>query len=222
MSKFMIIFLRHDESVHREEDGAVRYDDLEELLKSRFAATSHWLSQARISFLAKGGGQKKRFQYCLNPHSFEHFLCCRAIHGHSGGTLVDPALHDNVLLLDDFVEYVYHIGNANGMLSIIQCGLTLGGKSLSRDRPCAFFTAVNPLYAHQNQEEVQNDLDKPRIAVYNNTWRIHQNTVNWCNLKLAQRKGLQFYQTRSNAIALFNTLPAICFDKVVYLKTGEE
>ena len=39
--------------------------------------------------------------------------------------------------------------------------------------------------------------------------RIHQNTVYWCNLKLAKEKGLQFYQTRSHAIAIFNTLPAI-------------
>ena len=46
-------------------------------------------------------------------------------------------------------------------------------------------------------------VDKPRITVYRNTWRVHQNTVYWGTLKLAQRKGLQFYQTRSHAIALF-------------------
>ena len=33
---------------------------------------------------------------------------------------------------------------------------------------------------------------------------------------------MQFYQTRSNAITLFNTLPAICIEKVIYMKTGEE
>ena len=47
-------------------------------------------------------------------------------------------------------------------------------------------------------------------------------TFFWCNLKLAQRKGLQFYQTRSHAIAFFNTLPAICIEKVVSMKTGED
>ena len=83
------------------------------------------------------------------------------------------------------------------------------------------FTAVNPMYTHQNQEEVQYDLDKHRIPVYKNTWRIYQNTVYWCNLKLTQRKGLQFYQTRSNAIALFSTLPAICIEKMVDMKTGD-
>ena len=72
MSKFIIRLLRDDESVHREEDGAVRFDHLAELFKSRFAANSHWSIQAWISFLAEGGGQKKRFQYCLNPHSSEN------------------------------------------------------------------------------------------------------------------------------------------------------
>ena len=35
------------------------------------------------------------------------------------------------------------------------------------------------------------------------------------------RKGLTFYQTRSNAIILQETLPAYCIPKVVRLKTGE-
>ena len=85
-----------------------------------------------------------------------------------------------------------------------------------------FYTALNPMYTNQYQDEVQYDLDKPRIGVYKSTWKIHQNTVYWCNLKLAQRKGLQFYRTRSNAITLFNTLPAICIEKVVNMKAGEE
>ena len=50
----------------------------------------------------------------------------------------------------------------------------------------------------------------------------HQNTVYWCKLKLAQKKGLQFYQTRSHAIVLYNTLPAICIEKAVCMKTKEE
>ena len=41
-------------------------------------------------------------------------------------------------------------------------------------------------------------------------------------MKVAQKKGLQYYQTRSNAIILYDTLPAICIKKVVYMKSGEE
>ena len=52
-------------------------------------------------------------------------------------------------------------------------------------------------------------------------WKIHQNTVYWCKWKVAQKKELQFYQTRSNAIILYNTLPAICIETVVYMKSRE-
>ena len=40
--------------------------------------------------------------------------------------------------------------------------------------------------------------------------------------KLAQKTGLQFYQTRSHSIVLYNTLPAICIEKAVCMKTKEE
>ena len=84
--------------------------------------------------------------------------------------------------------------NAFEMHSIIKSGLIPGGKSLRTDRQSVFFTAVNPMYARQNLEEVEDDLDKPRIAPCRHTWKAHHNTVFWCNLKLAQRKGSQFYQ----------------------------
>ena len=66
------------------------------------------------------------------------------------------------------------------------------------------------------------DLTKPRIAPYKNTWKRSQNTVCWCNLKLAQERGLQFYQTRSRAVVLYNTLPAACIEKAVCMKTTDE
>ena len=43
----------------------------------------------------------------------------------------------------------------------------------------------------------------------------------WVDINLAIRKGLTFYQTRSNAIILQESLPAFCIPKVVRLKTGE-
>ena len=178
--------------------------------------------QAWIAFWAKGEGPKKRFQYCLKLNSSKHFMYFKAIKGHSGGSLVDPTLQDNVLLPNEFAEYIHHVGNAHDMHSIIQDGLLPGGKSLKRDKQSVSFTAVNPMHAREDLEEVQYDLDQPRFAVYKNTWKIHQNTVYWCNLKLAQRKGLEFYQTRSHAIALFNKLPAICIEKVENVKTGED
>ena len=52
-------------------------------------------------------------------------------------------------------------------------------------------------------------------------WKKHQNTVYWVDINLALKKGLKFYQTRSNAIILHEKLPAYCIPKVVRMETGE-
>ena len=102
----------------------------------------------------------------LERNSSKHFLYFQAIHGHSGGTLVDPTLQDNVLLPDGIAENIYHIGKAHDMHSIIHSELIPGGKSQKGQAVSVFFTAVNAMYASQDLEEVQYDLDKPRITVY--------------------------------------------------------
>ena len=61
-------------------------------------------------------------------------------------------------------------------------------------------------------------------VVHNNlhkAWKRHQDAVYWVDINLAIQKELTFYQTRSNAIILQETLPAFCIPKVVRLKTGE-
>ena len=47
VSKFMIRLLRHEGNIPREDDGAVRFDDLIEKFKVKFAGTSIWLCLAR-------------------------------------------------------------------------------------------------------------------------------------------------------------------------------
>ena len=71
-------------------------------------------------------------------------LFLRAIHGHSGENQIDPLLHDNVLLLSDFAEYIYHVGSSHDMHSIIQPGLILGGKDVKEGRQTVFFTWRSP------------------------------------------------------------------------------
>ena len=66
------------------------------------------------------------------------------------------------------------------------------------------------------------DLEAPRLACYKQkTWKEHQNTVYWVDIKLAQKKGLKFYQTRSNAIVFYDTLPAYCIPRAVMVGSGE-
>ena len=171
--------------------------------------------------LAKRRKSQEKIPVLRGSSSPESLLYLRAIQGHSGGKHIDPTLQDSVLLPDDFAEHIYHVGNCHDLHSIILSGLIPGGKSIKIEKHAVFFTAVNPMFVDQHKE-VEYDLTTPRIAVYNKHWKIHQSTMYWCNLTVPQKNRLQFYQTRSNAIVFHNTLPAICIEKVVNMKSGEE
>ena len=144
----------------------------------------------------------------------------RALQGHSGCNLIDPTLQDNVVIASNFFQYIYHVGCAFNLQSIINSGLIPGGQNLSY-RQTVFFLPVNPM--DKNHKDPENiDLGAPRLARYMQTaWKKHQNTVYWVRIKLAQKKGLKFYQTQSNAIILHETLPAYCIPKAVRMETGE-
>ena len=88
-------------------------------------------------------------------------------------------------------------------------------------RQTVLFLPVNPMDKdHKDPETI--DLEAPRLARYMHTaWKKHQNTVYWVDINLALKKGLKFYQTRSNAIILYNTLPACGIPKAVRMETGE-
>ena len=76
---------------------------------------------------------------------------------------------------------------------------------------------------HKNhQDPIELDLTKSRFASYKQKkWKRHQDTVYWVDIQLAQRKGLKFYQTRCNAIILYDTLSAYRIPKFVVMETGE-
>ena len=66
------------------------------------------------------------------------------------------------------------------------------------------------------------DLSVPRRTQYvHKAWKRHQDVVYWVDIHLAIEKGLKFYQTRSNAIILQETLRAYCMPNVVRMEIGE-
>ena len=169
--------------------------------------------------MAGGGGHKKRLQYCADP-SGQEILYLRALQGHSGRNLIDPSLQDNVLIPNNFFEYIYQIGCAINLHSITNSGLISGGQNSSRDRQMVFLTSVDLMKKdHRDPQEL--DLTKPRLASYTQKWKSHQDTVYWVDFQLAQRKGLKLRQTRSNAIVFCDTLPAYCIPKAITMETGE-
>ena len=216
VSKQLSTLLRHGHL--REENGAIEFWRLQDYLRNEFVHSQHWSDDVWKGKMAKRGGNKKIFQYCTDP-SGQEILYLRALQG-SGRNLINPSLQDNVLIPDDFFEYMCHVGCAINLHSIINSGLIPGGQNLSK-RQAVFFLLVNPMdKEHKDPETV--DLKAPRLAQYMQTaWQKHQNTVYWVDIRLDQKKGLKFYQTRSNAIILYNTLPAYCIPKAIKMETQE-
>ena len=89
------------------------------------------------------------------------------------------------------------------------------------NRQTVFFLHVDSMDKnHKDPDTI--DLSVPRNAQYmHKAWKKHQNTVYRVDINLALKKGLKFYQTRSNAIILHETLPAYCIPQVVRMETGE-
>ena len=88
-------------------------------------------------------------------------------------------------------------------------------------RQTVFCLPIDSRDKHHKDPEYT-DFSVPHRARYvHNAWKKHQDAAFWTDIDLAIRKGLTFYQTRSNAIILQGTLPAYCIPKVERLKTGE-
>ena len=83
---------------------------------------------------------------------------------HSGRNLIDPLLQDNVVFQSNFFQYIYHVGCAFNLHSIISSGLTLGGQNLN-NRQTVFFLLVYPM--DKNHKDLDTiDLNAPRHAQY--------------------------------------------------------
>ena len=218
VSKKLIHLLRHG-SLPRDNHGAIEFWRIQDNLQQHFLYCHHWSDEKWKSSMAGGGREKKRFQYCSG--SSGTILYLRALQGHSGRRFLDPSLQDNVIIPDGFFKYIYHVGCAINLHSIIDSGLIPGGQKLI-NRQTVFFLPVDPMdQEHKDLDTI--DLEAPRLAQHmHKTWKKHQNTVYWVDINLALKKGLKFCQTRSNAIIIHETLPAYCIPKVVRMETGED
>ena len=218
LSKKVISLLRHNQTLQREDDGAIEFYKIKLYLRNHHSQIQVRSDDRWKACLAAGGGSKRRYQYGSDDSG--RILYFRALQGHCGSNLIDPTLQDNVVIGTGIFHYIYHIGCAFNLHSIINNGLIPGGQDLSR-RQTVFFLPIDPRDEnHKDPEHV--DFSVPRRAQYvHSAWKTHQDAVFWVDIDLAIREGLTFYQTRSNAIILQGTLPANCISKVVRLKTGE-
>ena len=138
--------------------------------------------------LCKGGGAKKRFQSYVNPDSSNQFLYLRAIQRHQQKVSLFLRCKTMYCYRKDLPSTSATSGTRT--ISIKRNGLIPGGTSLKRGRQAVFIRTVNPMEDVHGIRETPCYVRKPRITPYKNTWIRPQNTVCWCNLKLAQEKGL--------------------------------
>ena len=108
MAKRLNTLFRHG---RLEEDGATEFWRLKDDLSEQISA--------------QGGGNKKRFQYCTDP-SGQEILYFRVLQGHSRRNPIDFTLQDNVLIPNNFFEYIHHIGCAVSANSITNSGFIAG------------------------------------------------------------------------------------------------
>ena len=105
--------------------------------------------------------------------------------------------------------------------SIMNSGLIPGGQNLS-NRQTKFFLVVKIVDKRtQNSGDDRLECTASCTVFASSMEETSKHGVCAVDIKLAQMKGLKFYQTRSNAIILYNTLPAYCIPRVVRMDTGE-
>ena len=161
LSKKVVNLFRHNQKLHREEDGAVQFYKIKFHLRDHHLQIQNWSDDRWKACLAAGGGSKRRYQYCSDNSGTILYL--RALQGHSGSNLIDPRLQDNVVIGTGIFHYIYHIGCTFNLHSIINNGLVPGGQNLSRRRTVFFFLPVDPRKEdHKDPEYI--DYSAPRLA----------------------------------------------------------
>ena len=160
VSKKVINLLRHNQTLQREEDGAIEFYKIKFYLRNHHSQIQVWSDDRWKACLAAGGGSKRRYQYCSDISGTILYL--RALQGHSGRNLIDPLVQDNVIIQRGLFHHIYHIGCAFNLHSIINKGFILGGQDSCR-RQTVFFLPIDPRdETHRDPEHI--DFSVPRSS----------------------------------------------------------
>ena len=151
VSKKVINLLRHCQTIQREDDGAVQFWRIKSVLQNQFPQIHHWSDDRWKVCLTAGEGTRRRYQYCTGISRIIVYL--RALQGHSGRSLIDLSLQDNVIIQRGLFHHIYHIGCAFNLHSIIN-GLISGGQNSSK-RQTVFFLPIDPRdKGHQDPAQI--------------------------------------------------------------------
>ena len=154
-----------------------------------------------------------RFGICKDENGELRYI--RSIQGHSGGMIISPRLMNHVMIPFKWKRVPYHVGRARHQCSIAEIGLVAGGKERKKGRQSIFFTPLDPFNSDADEAESITDLKKQRKVQYQIHWSSEQDAVYWIHLSTAQDAGLEFWQTGSNAIITYQSVPKESVVKIV-------
>ena len=135
---------------------------------------------------------------------------------YSGGMIISPRLMNYAMIACRWKQFIiYHVGRARDQYSVAETGLVAGGKERKEGRQTIFFTPLDPFSSDADEAEVMTEIKKPWNVHYHIHWRPEQDPVYWIHVSTAQDAGLEFWQTGSNDIITYQSVPKECVVKVV-------
>ena len=190
-------------AVHREDDGTVRFDDLAEKSKANLMALGNGQLMLGCQLWQMEEDRRKGsniVRTLILPN-----ISCSSEQSRDIQEVLSLILRcKSMYCFGNFAESIYQIGNAHDMHSIIQGGLISGGKRSQEGQAVIVF--------HSREHDVPQSRSGSSNRGIQKYLESSPKYRYWCNLKLAQRKRLQFFQTRSHAIALLTTQLSICIE----------
>ena len=94
---------------------------------------------------------KTRFEYCEDSNNYLAYF--RVIQGHSGGTTIDPESMGHIPIPHNRKEQFFHRGCSFSIQSILENGLSPGGKESKGGRRTMFFTSLIFFAGDSDEEE---------------------------------------------------------------------
>ena len=215
VSKKLIRLLRHG-SLSPEDDGAIEFWRIKDYLRNDFESSQHWSDEMWKSIMAIGWRKKENISVLywffkrnsLLPSSSRSFRT-QSHWSFIIGQCLDsgplPQVHLSRWMCN---QYTFHHQFR------IDTGMSNFWAKVRQYSFCLWILWI------RITKILRRSTWKHRV-LHGTCIQHGRNTVYWVDIKLAQKKGLKFHQTRSNAIILHETLPAYCIPKVVRMETGE-
>ena len=160
------------------------------------------------------GSNKTRFEYCKT--SKDHEIHVLAIHGQTGGNMISPELMGHVKIPYDWQEFVFQVGCAHGIKSILDKRIIAGGEKKG-GRQTIFFTPLNLCGENSEEEAPGKSLAVSRKVHYRSFWTCIQDTENCVKLFQAQDQCLR----RPVLLWVKDQVPADCIYRVIS-QNGEQ